>query len=86
MAADHGARERARRARAALAQAIGLHRAVSMVDIGLAGQRGEKDPSLEASEIVLRVHLREEQCDLELPDEMDGFRVVVVPGNYQLED
>ena len=57
---------------------------VTLVDIGLApGGAGHED----MQELVLRVHLRRVSPEDagRFPTEIDGYRVIVVPGDYQLD-
>ena len=57
---------------------------VTLVDIGLAsGGAGHED----TQELVLRVHLRRVSPEDagRFPTEIDGYRVIVVPGDYQLD-
>jgi hypothetical protein len=84
MPADAEAWARARAAKARLEQAILDDPAVSLIDIGLSSPTGAGD---EPQELVIQVHLRgvSRGPARDLPASVDGVRVVVVPGDYQLE-
>ncbi|MCP4967759.1 MAG: hypothetical protein GY926_21310 [bacterium] len=82
---------RVRRARAQLERQIFDHPDVTLIDIGLARSPVGEDTD-PPDELVLRVHLRgfeagsaarEQHADF--PDSINGFRVVLEPGNYQLD-
>lgn len=73
---------RAQRAAARLERAALDDPDVTLVDIGLApGGSGNDD----AQELVLRVHLRRVSSEDagRFPTEIDGYRVVVMPGDYR---
>ena len=81
---------RARRARAHLEREIIHHPDVTLIDIGLA-QGPESGDAAPPAELVLRIHVRgyetgsaPEESD-DFPDSIEGFRVVLEPGDYQLE-
>lgn len=84
MPADAEAWARARAAKARLEQAILDDPAVSLIDIGLSSPEGAGD---EPEELVIQVHLRgmSRGPARDVPEVVDGVRVVVVPGDYQLE-
>ena len=57
---------------------------VTLVDIGLAPGGAGREA---LQELVLRVHLRRiaPEDAGRFPTEIDGYRVVVVPGDYQVD-
>jgi hypothetical protein len=82
--ADAEDRKRAQRAVAELERAALDDPDVTLVDIALApGHSGDEN----TQELVLRVHLRRVSPEIagRFPTEIDGYRVVVVPGDYQLD-
>jgi len=74
--------EALRRTRDKLAAQIGDHPEISLIDIGLDPMSQEQPPA-----VVLRVHVRKQwtQQEVPIPQQVDGTRIVVVPGDYQLE-
>jgi hypothetical protein len=84
MRPDDEAWARARRAKARLERAILDDPAVSLIDIGLSSPEGAAD---KPQEFVIRVHLRGAAGGgaRDLPASVDSVRVVVVPGDYQIE-
>jgi|WetSurMetagenome_2_1015567.scaffolds.fasta_scaffold1268530_1 hypothetical protein len=64
-----------------LATQIGNHLEISLIDIGLDPQAPE-----EVEHPVIRVHVRRQwtQKRVPIPEEIDGIRVVVLPGDYRL--
>ncbi len=78
---------KARLAREKLAKQCLNHPDVGLIDIGYSPETSEeKQP-----EVVLRIHVAEhkfksfaEKSD-PFPDEMDGFKVIVMHGNYKVE-
>lgn len=68
-------------ARDKLAAQIGDRPEISLIDIGVDPQSQEQ-PAAE----VIRVHVRRQwtQQKIPIPEQIDGTRVVVVPGDYQL--
>lgn len=84
MPADAEDRRRAQGAVARLERTALDDPDVTLVDIGLApGGSGHED----AQELVLRVHLRRVSPEDagRFPTEIDGYRVIVVPGDYQVD-
>ena len=62
------------------------HPDVSLIDIGYPPESDEKN-----REVVLRIHVRERWLKarpeerVTFPEEVDGIRVVVMPGDYRLQ-
>lgn len=78
---------RARLARSRLEHDILGHPAVTMIDIGyLSGESKKAD-----DELVLRIHVGKRWLEnltkeaLPFPTEIDGFRVALVSGDYEIE-
>lgn len=71
---------KARQARDKLANRFLSHPEVTLVDLGYEGEKGQ--PS---EQLVLRVHVRQtvDKQVLGLPDEVNGFPVRVVVGEYR---
>lgn len=80
--------QRARRARDMLADRFINHPAVTLIGIGLSPTT---ETTTGTSGIVLKIHVRpdwaESQPDLHtvFPAEIDGFPVLVIPGEYHLD-
>jgi hypothetical protein len=80
--------EKARRARDRLVAQFIHHPDVVLIDIGLplGSDAGKKN-----NEIVIRIHVRKRwftsapEERLNIPDEIDGIRVIVIPGDYHLD-
>lgn len=79
--------ERAQLARSKLEHSVLDHPAVTMIDMGyLAGKSTEG-----SEEIVLRIHIGKQWFEnlvnksLPFPTEIDGFRVILVSGDYEIE-
>ena len=76
---------RARRARDELAQRCLEYEDVSLIDIAYAAAQDD-----EPEQIVLRIHVRDgwmnamPQERVAFPEQVDGFPVIVVPGQYHL--
>jgi len=72
-----------RRAKEKLVAQLGVRPEISLIDIGV----DPTAPSDQSNELVLRVHLRniETHKELHIPEQIDGIRVVILSGNYQLE-
>jgi len=79
---------RINRARDKLAGRFLDHPDVSLIDIGYPMEQG----SIKGQEITLRIHVRERWVKanpeerVAFPEQVDGFPVAVVPGEYSLED
>lgn len=73
-----------RRVKEKLIAQLGVHPEISLIDIGVDPEPTSSDQS---KELVLRVHIRsaEARQRLKIPEQIDGVRVVVLFGNYQLE-
>lgn len=69
------------RAREKLSAQIGDRPEISLIDIGINPQSQEQSGGM-----VIRVHVRGQWTKekVAIPEQMDGVRVVVVPGDYQL--
>lgn len=83
---DNGLWARARLARSKLEHDVLSHPAVTMIDIGyLSGASRKVD-----DELVLRIHIGEQWLkasadkQLPFPREMDGFKIIVIRGDYKL--
>jgi hypothetical protein len=80
--------ENARCARDKLANEYLEHPDVSLVDIGYPPEKTEENNEL----VVLRVHVTEHWFKLPVaervafPGEVDGFQVVIIRGDYRLDD
>ena len=80
---------RARQARDQLIARFIYHPAVTLIGIGRAPA---KEVASETGGIVLKIHVRPDWVGrdpdepLPFPDEVDGFPVRVVPGEYKLEN
>lgn len=78
---------KARCARDKLADQFLTHPEVSLIDIGYAPEHGSQK-----GEIVLRIHVRESwlranpQSRIPFPTQIDSIPVVVMHGDYQLQD
>jgi hypothetical protein len=83
MAGDAGERQGAQRALAELKRLVLDATDVTLVDLGLAPGASERDEG----EVVLRIHVRRfSPADRDrFPTELGGYRVVVLPGDYRLE-
>ena len=80
-------REKARRARDKLVKQFLNHPDVSLIDIGYS-----TDSNTKTEGVVLRIHVRERWLKalpeerVAFPDQVDSIPVVVIPGDYQLEN
>lgn len=73
-----------RRVKEKLATQLGAHPEISLIDIGVNSDQTSTEP---LKDVVLRVHVRSsEACQrLNIPKQIDGIRIIVLFGNYQLE-
>jgi hypothetical protein len=73
-----------RRAKEKLATQLGVHPEISLIDIG---ENPEQTSSEVSKDVVLRVHVRSSEATqrLNIPKQIDGIRIVILFGNYQLE-
>jgi hypothetical protein len=69
-------------AREKLVAQIGNHPDVSLIDIGV-----DPQSQAQAGTLVIRVHVRGQETTPGIPiaGQIDGVRVVMVPGKYRLE-
>ncbi|MGD8587109.1 MAG: hypothetical protein PVH65_06630 [Chloroflexota bacterium] len=80
--------ERVRNARDKLAEQYLDHSAVALIDIGYAPEILGFAPQT----IALRIHVREHwlqissRDEIPFPAEVDGVPVILIPGDYHLED
>lgn len=81
---DRASLDRARRARDRLELSLLDHPNVTMIDIGL--MEAIDESSSAGEEVVIRVHVRDEGIPATThPKSVDGFRVVVMRGEYRPE-
>lgn len=79
--------DKARRARDKLADEFINHSDVSLIDIGISSEKSQSKDN----ELVLRIHARQQWINavtakqISFPKEIDGFEVVVIPGDYKVD-
>ncbi|NWG19944.1 MAG: hypothetical protein HXY39_06405 [Chloroflexi bacterium] len=70
--------ERARRARDQLIARFGTHPSVTLIDIGLFNPPRARIAGV-------RIHVRDNPQELDVPETIDGIPVRVVSGDFQLQ-
>lgn len=79
--------EKIRRAQKKIEDQFLNHLDVSLIDISYA-----PNPQTKMEEIILRIHVRERWMEampeerVAFPDQVDGIPVIVIPGDYRLEN